>query len=631
MKNIAEKIRKYAKPYLLLILLIAAQLIYTSFCFVTKKQGCHSDEIWSYGLANSYYQPFIYMKDGVFIDDMTVDDVINYNEWESGKVFKDYITVQPGERFAYGSVYHNQTLDHHPPLYYMLLHTVCSFFTNSFSLYYSFFLNCIFLTVTQVFLYKLSKLILKSDHAALLPCILYGAGTGALSTFVFLRQYSLLTALGVMYTYFSAKLYLSENFDLKKHLAPVLITSFLMFMTHYNSIAYVGIFTACMCIYLLCKKKIKKLFIYGGSQLATLGLFFAVYPAGWKQIMGNQFSGEKAYTFFEQIRIFTKYVTKYNLGFGVSVYKSATYSYVIAALVFILMIMLPLCFLFRKEKWFISAKKKAFSALKNSFLNTKNWLKRANYIPLFALCAVIAEMCTANYTTNVLTMGVYSMRYIFMTFPIACMIAVAMLERIISKIPKIKKAHSAVCLALVAAIAVRVNFVTDCQFYFEMPGGKFDAAKEMSGKNCVLVMDSLNDTWRLTNFSMYLYDADNVFVTLAEDLPDNIEKINSLGENIDCILVTNDSYALSDKQKTDFEKNASEKIKFRDSDEADDTQSNVSDDGAEELEKIMNGNSKNDNIEEYTKLLNSLFGSEELSIKGGMNINGGEYFLLEHE
>ena len=45
----------------------------------------------------------------------------------------------------------------------------------------------------------------------------------------------------------------------------------------------------------------------------------------------------------------------------------------------------------------------------------------------------------------------------------------------------------------------------------------------------------------------------------------------------------------------------------------------------------MNGNSKNDNIEEYTKLLNSLFGSEELSIKGGMNINGGEYFLLEHE
>ena len=36
MKNIAEKIRKYAKPYLLLILLIAAQLIYTSFCFVSR-------------------------------------------------------------------------------------------------------------------------------------------------------------------------------------------------------------------------------------------------------------------------------------------------------------------------------------------------------------------------------------------------------------------------------------------------------------------------------------------------------------------------------------------------------------------------------------------------------------------
>ena len=383
MKNIAEKIRKYAKPYMLLILLIAVQLIYTSFCFVTKKQGCHSDEIWSYGLANSYYQPFIYMKDGVFIDDMTVDDVINYNEWESGEVFKDYITVQPGERFAYGSVYHNQTLDHHPPLYYMLLHTVCSFFPNSFSLYYSFFLNCIFLIVTQVFLYKLSKLILKSEYAALLPCILYGAGTGALSTFVFLRQYSLLTALGVMYTYFSAKLYLSENFDLKKHLAPVLITSFLMFMTHYNGIAYVGIFTACMCIYLLCKKKIKKLFIYGGSQLATLGLFFAVYPAGWKQIMGSGCYGEKAFSFSEQMRVFLNYVSKYNLGFFVSLYKSSAYSYVIAIIILFFGLMIPLSFLFRKEPWFIELRSRFFINIKNCFNKKTYWFKKSDIITGF--------------------------------------------------------------------------------------------------------------------------------------------------------------------------------------------------------------------------------------------------------
>ena len=332
-------------------------------------------------------------------------------------------------------------------------------------------------------------------------------------------------------------------------------------------------------------------------------------------------------TFFEQIRIFTKYVTKYNLGFGVSVYKSATYSYVIAALVFILMIMLPLCFLFRKETWFISAKEKTFSALKNSFLNTKSWLKRANYIPLFALCAVIAEMCTANYTTNVLTMGVYSMRYIFMTFPLACMIAVAMLERIISKIPKIKKAHSAVCLALVAVIVVRVNFVTDCQFYFEMPGGKFDVAKETSGKNCVLVMDKTSDIWRLTNFSMYLYNADNVFVTLSNDLSDNIEKMNSLGENINCILVTSNSYALSDKQKTDFEKNASEKISFRSIDDNDDASSSVLDDGIDDL---INGVSSNEDVEDCTEPLNSLF-DDEPNIKCGMAINGEEYFLLEHE
>lgn len=623
MKNIAEKIRKYAKPYMLLILLIAVQLIYTSFCFVTKKQGCHSDEIWSYGLANSYYQPFIYMKDGVFIDDMTVDDVINYNEWESGEVFKDYITVQPGERFAYGSVYHNQTLDHHPPLYYMLLHTVCSFFPNSFSLYYSFFLNCIFLIVTQVFLYKLSKLILKSEYAALLPCILYGAGTGALSTFVFLRQYSLLTALGVMYTYFSAKLYLSENFDLKKHLAPVLITSFLMFMTHYNGIAYVGIFTACMCIYLLCKKKIKKLFIYGGSQLATLGLFFAVYPAGWKQIMGSGCYGEKAFSFSEQMRVFLNYVSKYNLGFFVSLYKSSAYSYVIAIIILFFGLMIPLSFLFRKEPWFIELRSRFISTIKTCFTKTREWIKKADFIPVFIFISSIAVIIAANKTVDIIEMKVYSMRYIFMTFPLFVVTAVSLVYFIIKKIPRINKNSFIFTLAIVICAVIRVNSISECEFYFQSSNGKCDIANLVSNKNCLVVSNiDEKQVWRITHFTRYIYDAKNVFHTSSAVLSSNMQKINSLDEKVDYIFIISTSCDIPEEKKNEYLKSLSNQNYNKNNSEENDNSSIVVDkDVSKKIEsKYIN----------CTQDVEELLGND-YRIVCTMNINGGEYFLLEHE
>lgn len=623
MKNIAEKIRKYAKPYLLLILLIAVQLIYTSFCFVTKKQGCHSDEIWSYGLANSYYQPFIYMKDGVFIDDMTVDDVINYNEWESGEVFKDYITVQPGERFAYGSVYHNQTLDHHPPLYYMLLHTVCSFFPNSFSLYYSFFLNCIFLIVTQVFLYKLSKLILKSEYAALLPCILYGAGTGALSTFVFLRQYSLLTALGVMYTYFSAKLYLSENFDLKKHLTPVLITSFLMFMTHYNGIAYVGIFTACMCVYLLCKKKIKKLFIYGGSQLAALGLFFAVYPAGWKQIMGSGCYGEKAFSFSEQMRIFLNYVSKYNLGFFVSLYKSSAYSYVIAIIILLFGLLIPLSFLFRKEPWFIKIRTHFISILKTCFTKTIVWIKKADFIPVFIFISSIAVIIAANKTVDITEMKVYSMRYIFITFPLFVVIAVSLVYFIIKKIPRINKNSFIFTLVVVICAVIRVNSISECEFYFQSSNGKCDIANLVSNKNCLVVSNiDEKQVWRITHFTRYIYDAKNVFHTSSAVLSSNMQKINSLDEKVDYIFIISTSCDIPEEKKNEYLKSLSNQNYNKNNSEENDNSSIV-------VDKNVSKKIESKYID-CTQDVEELLGND-YRIVCTMNINGGEFFLLEHE
>ena len=76
------------------------------------KDGFDIDEFFTYGLANSYQQPFLSTQTG---------------SWISGKAFSDYLTAK-GHAHEYLNVYENQIADVHPPLYYLFMHAVCSAF-----------------------------------------------------------------------------------------------------------------------------------------------------------------------------------------------------------------------------------------------------------------------------------------------------------------------------------------------------------------------------------------------------------------------------------------------------------------------------------------------------------------------
>lgn len=534
----------FRKNYLLLIIIILLQLCWTTYVYVFQKQGCHSDEIWSYGLSNSYYQPFIYMKDGVFIDDCTSDDIININKWTTGKIYNDYITVQKGERFAYASVYHNQSLDHHPPLYYTLLHTVCSLFPDTFSFYFAFFLNCIFLIVTQIFLFKLLKLLTKSETAALIGCTLYGFGSGALSTFIFLRQYSLLTMFGVMYTYYNAALFKSEGFNLKKYLPAIIITTFCAFMTHYTGIAYIGVFTACFCIYLLCKRKIKKMFIYGGATASTLLLYIAVYPAAVKQIFSYSTYEKTTMTYSMQLKTMFSYITQYNFGFAISKYKSSFLSIVTAVIVCTIILLIPLCYLFRKEKWFIDFRKKMVMALKK----IPRFFSDLNYIPVFTTASITALLVIMANTTDIYMMGEYSMRYIFMSFPLACSVMVTVVYFIIIHLPHIKKSGNIICCIIAAAVTLNVNINEPCKFLFKHYNVDKSANTMFENKNCLVVLPDKSLAWTITCYSWYFAKANNIWFTTSDTFEDYIDEINTSEVTLDYVITTSDLLTLTDEE-----------------------------------------------------------------------------------
>lgn len=603
--------KRYLSKAIVLIFIIVAQLCWTTYNFVFQKQGCHSDEIWSYGLANSYYQPFIYLRDGVFIDNGTSADVINCNEWVSGETFHNYITVQKGERFSYASVYHNQSLDHHPPLYYALLHTICSFFPETFSFWFAYSLNCIFLVFTQIFLYKLIKILAASETAALLGCFLYGAGTGALSTFIFLRQYSLLTMLGVMFTYFNARLFQTE--DYKKNLPPVIITSFMCFMTHYTGIAYVGIFTACFCIYLLLKKKFKKMFLHGFSVLGALLLYFIIYPAGLKQIIGSNFGGNTILPYTAQVKSFFSYITKYNLGFHISIFKSAVPNIILAVLFSVIILLIPVAFLFRKEFWFLH--------LEEKIKKVPTWavkkIKTADYTVLFIIISVSGLVMILANTVDIKKMGVFSMRYIFMTFPLACATVTVIIYRLLNLI-NIKKVCNIICLIAVVLVTAKVNITAPCRFFFQHYGDVQDVNQLLTGKNCVIInyerMKNSTSAWLLQGFVYYVEKADNVFYTSGLLLEDMLKNINSIDTQVDYVIIDSSQLILNEEE---IETVAN--------------WNNINTQSEEQLSIVIGSENQ---LEEFdhrincSDLIKQINGGCNYEIMFGLNIQGGLYYVL---
>ena len=80
--------RTINKSYLALAVIILCQILFVSYYMVFEKENYHSDEPWSYGLSNSFYQPFLFgdTHDGYCS--------ISIREWLSGEDLHNYLTVQ---------------------------------------------------------------------------------------------------------------------------------------------------------------------------------------------------------------------------------------------------------------------------------------------------------------------------------------------------------------------------------------------------------------------------------------------------------------------------------------------------------------------------------------------------------
>lgn len=530
--------------YIVFIIISFIQLGMLIYTFQYKKEGYHSDELWSYGYANSYYSPYVYQDiDG---------NAINQYEWVDGSNLYDYLVVNKGQEFSYGSVLYNHTYDLSPPLHSLILHTICSFFPDTFSPWYSFAINIVSFIFTIIFLFLCVKM-LKNEAMAILVCAWYGFSSSTIDNFLYLRPYALGTALFTILLYLNV--YMLDKIKKKEKISWKLflvmgITAFLGFMTHFYVILATGVLTALICIYLIIRKQFKVMFAYGGTMLAALGLT-VLCCSNMFSIIGNQGSRISSlnsdganYTFVIRFKMLINAVSERLIYMNLSYTKSALPQIILACIIFLIILSLPLIYLLRNTKAIASARKKAVAFFNKPALYLRHWSKNTNWFYMMLLIMIIIYIIVVSFTSDAGSMGIFISRYMFILVPAITI----MLTGIIHGLLKIIFSKRRIVSDLITFILLLAVIIADLGYYGSFKTYFFrkktvgqDMTEAVSGTNCIYVD---NRSWMIEATCERLRNVNSYFQVKALNYDQYTEEYTEAFEKDEAVmLVVDDIYS----------------------------------------------------------------------------------------
>lgn len=268
------------------VVLLLVQLC-VLFYYGNRKAGFHEDEFYSYYSTNK--------TAGLFVTD---------RQWLDRDSYRNDFVVLPGEGFRYEVVAKMQSWDVHPPFYYFLLHTVCSFFPGVFSKWLGIAVNIIGYIPCFFLLWYLAYRVAAMETSgrtekcktepgfyACLTCMMWGFGAAVISGVMFIRMYQWLTLFVLLCACLHVRAMAGEaapeNGKKSRGLSfwiPLCITVYLGFLTQYYYIIFHIFLGAGFCFLLLRHKKIKELLCYVLTCATGLGAAILSYPASMSHI-----------------------------------------------------------------------------------------------------------------------------------------------------------------------------------------------------------------------------------------------------------------------------------------------------------------------------------------------------------
>jgi len=515
MDSKANIYKKIAAVIPFLIILLAAIRLCTLY---SERKSYHIDEIFSYGYANSYYDPYIY-KDSITIRDKDEVNYQNIGVWITGDDFKDYITVGENERFCFKSVVYNKEYDDSPPLYEILIHLVSSFYPGQFSLTYSFGISLILYVLSCALVYLTALKISCEKLCAVFTLVYYVMCGLSEANFLFLRIYPLYTALVLLYVYI-LECYLKKR--TKKgciYLAFLFVVSMLGYFTHYYFILFAFFVSLFTCIVLLFGRKKRDLISFSLVMLSSVLVYYLIYPYGLKHVFSilsgdDFFESTFRFSYYLQLEIANRHFFKDTVGFYID-----TDIYGVMTLVFgtllVLVIVFMIAFLFRDNahvKKCIETFKKYGRRFGRSLLV---FLKKTDKMFYNLLFTSIAFIYIVPASSSLVYLG-FTDKYFFVpqTLFVICLtcISYSAFKYVLSKKKRVVKAVTGmVVIAIYLIMVLNTHTFTDL-YRFDFWDSE-DIYELTENRDVFLTTYLPRD---LTWFSACMYGADDIFIEMTK-------------------------------------------------------------------------------------------------------------------
>lgn len=521
MKQLSQK-----KAYIILMLLILSALMLYTYFFFAKKKGYDSDEVWSYALSNSYYRPFLETTAGWNMA-YTKEDTHYIAEWFNGSVYHDYITVQKGQQFSYDSVWYNQANDVHPPLYYAIIHTICSFFPDIYSPWFALSVNYAAFILVMLLLFRFCQK-WGSPTFALISCALYAFSGGATDTYTFLRMYGL-CALWATLLFYLLYDYLSK--PSRKILTLLSLVTVCASLTHYYLILFAFFLTLVTEIYLLVKKQWKTFFLLGLTMLFSVLLAFCIFPPAITHLFfrGGDFSAQKM-SLYCQIKYIISLISWQFTGISISIYHTMFPLYAATGLAILSAILLLSFILFRREKLaahFFHKAKELGLIIYHCLQKTVKSLPFLYGIPVATMLCLYVFFV---FNLPLATMKENSIRYLCPFYPLLLWVVMVFLRTLIKTI--YPKAH----YIFVTSVLLLIVFTCSSNLFTSHPllydsidtyGAKID---DLEADAYYIVL--LEEPSRFSNFSMDLQTKNTIYTVCQKgfytsELPASLSQLPS--------------------------------------------------------------------------------------------------------
>lgn len=492
---------KSHKNLIFFCLIIAFQLFVTIY-FEFQKDSLFGDELFSYTFANAFYTNTVNNPTNSY----TANAFIYFHHWLDSSIWKHMFTVQEGQQFSYASVIYNQEFDISPPLHTLLLHSICSFFPDVFTKWFSFVINAVFFILAQIVLFKIGNCLFTDLRISLLLCTIYGFSWGGINTVVYLRMYTMVVFFALLLVYAAIKLYDSATY--KTYSTGWLVLTFFTtlggILTHMHFLIF-SFFVGLVFVGLHWSKGLwQRGLAFGLSLLCSVIIAFLSYPRIVEVLFGKGNAGfyidPKYYDVFSVFRTYFRIINYEFFG-----YLGDTF-----LLLLFLSIIVRLIVNYGKERKLLDIITSFDKSINDSVLsNTNN-----NRIVFTCICLVVV----ATFVFICFFTVYMANRYMYIFYPFLTILMVGF-------IAMFHKRFKIIFYASMVLLIYNFSFYNTGYLHAYERGQSIIEGVFVNEKVDAVVIQKAESFWPLIWRGEMLMEAENSYLTTVERLDESVEEI----------------------------------------------------------------------------------------------------------